>query len=340
MSSFSTVLPVETRSTLKSSSSLAREVPDFRPVERDLHDTSKRIVESMPDSRITFYSNLSGFEKRVVKKEIGYFTQAAGRVGYLLLLPKRPAVWLDEQMKQCFRIPLRVSQSIFQQRTIFIATLNRSEGRLTLDDCWEWKGQSMIGKPFTKRWELVRDFFSAEFKEDERLQRGLQIEPAVWYPLLEFESLCSTGALDWIHWQPEHTASKRLRIELKERMDAQTTPLAQTSHKTSQKESRPPQPSAETATLTARAVANPDMPDTYTLFTAENTEKGTAAVQRFTLSKQLRDVLAQKEQKEVFVEVEWNTEFEKWQITGVAAQQAAASPESQWARFFHSNGRE
>lgn len=333
MTSFLSVIPSEPRSTLKSSSSLAAVPPDFRPVDRELHDTSKRMVESMPDSRITFYSNLAGFEKKILKKETGYLTKATGRVGYLLLVPKKPVVWIDELKKQCFRIPMRISHTLFNQRTLFIATLNRGEGRLTIDDCWEWKSQLLTGKPFSKRWDYVKDFFSADFISDAKVQRGLRIEPATWYSLSSFSSLISTSTQEWIQWQPEEATQKRLRIELnvskfihEEEQSGVSEPVA-----------TPPLPPTqahqfvnEPKNLTARAVAHPEMPDTYTLYTAEGHEKGTAAVQKYSLSKVLRNAVAEKEQKEVFVQIEWNSEFEKWEICGIARDATVASSSEKW----------
>jgi hypothetical protein len=297
------------------------------------------MVESMPDSRITFYSNLAGFEKRILKKENGYLTSASGRVGYLLLVPKKPVVWMDEQQKQCFRIPMRLSHLLFNQRTVFIATLNRGEGRLTIDDCWEWKAQPLTGRPFSKRWAFVKEFFSADFTADAKVQRGLRIEPATWYPLASFSKLQSNSTLDWIQWQPEDAAYKRLRVELNcNKFISDDTSGQPTAATALIPPYNPPSTSTpitqshtdEPPTLTARAVAHPDMPDTYTLFTAEGIEKGTAAVQRFSLSKVLRNAMTNKEQKEILVEIEWNSEFDKWEICGLADSVIRASSAVKW----------
>jgi hypothetical protein len=65
----------------------------------------------------------------------------------------------------------------------------------------------------------------------------------------------------------------------------------------------------------AKAVAHEEYPDTYNLW-IKGVKKGYAAVQDLDLSRELR--LASKEGAELFVNVEWNSEFNMYEIVSKA----------------------
>jgi hypothetical protein len=66
---------------------------------------------------------------------------------------------------------------------------------------------------------------------------------------------------------------------------------------------------------TAKAVAHEEYPDTYNLW-FKGVKKGYAAVQDLDLSRELR--LASQTAKDLFVKVEWNSEFNMYEIVSKA----------------------
>jgi hypothetical protein len=323
-----TVLPKYPRGSLKSSSSYAQELKALKKPEPALHEACKRFVENMVDPRITFFANLNHMAKRLAREK-GYLIDGRGRVGYLLFLPKQPAVWYDEQGKQAWKIPIRASSTLSQKTSVFIARFDRSDMKLYVDDCWMYKGDSLITRSFSERWEYVLSFYTNDYCQEALFQPSL--ECGVYFPLSAFEEL--TVSQQWIHWMPEDSSQKRMRIQLTEEQpqaqQAQQPPQPQQSHPPITRPvapSAPPlKPAATTAAptahqpskkvLIARAVPHATLPDTFTLFTAENEEKGHAAVQQFSLSLKLKE--AAKEGP-LLVSVRWNSEFERWQILAIA----------------------
>jgi hypothetical protein len=359
MTSLLNVVPSNPHGTLKSSSSYAQKSFDAKPVDRALHEASERFVETMPDSRITFFSSPEHLERRV-KKEKGYFLKGKGRVGYLLCMPKRPLLWIDEQKKQCIRIGARVAKSLSEDTSVFIATFDKYDGLLCVDDCWIYKGKSLVTLPFTQRWEYVLKMYAYDYKPDTFLQSGLSIQPATYYPLSAFQSVAANE--EWIHWMPEDASQKRLRVQLKPKaasgascnetsapavarkpehsrpasssgkLPITPSPVsASASSAVPTKIHKHKKPVEATAHLTAKAVPHESFPDTYTLFTAEENEKGIAAIQKFALSQKLKAVFEKEKKECAYVRVAWNTDFEKWQIMDLApSEEWVASPDSQW----------
>lgn len=320
------VLPSTPKGSLKSSSFHGQKGVEPKSVDRALHEASERFVETMPDSRITFFSSSEHLERRV-KKEKGYFLKGKGRVGYLLCMPKRPLLWMDEQKKQCIRVGARLSKSLFDENSVFIATFDKYDSCITIDDCWIYKGKSLIALPFTQRWEYVLKMYDHDYKRDEFLENGIQIQPAAYYAMTAFQTVAR--GQEWIHWMPEDASQKRMRIQLKQR-EASTIQEQISQKKLAHKQS-PEKQIKQTAHLTAKAVPHEEFPDTYTLYTAEGTEKGIAAIQKFAISQSLKQLFEKEKKEYVYVRVGWNADFEKWQITGVApSEECEASPESQW----------
>jgi hypothetical protein len=287
----------------------------LRRTDPALHDTTKRFVESLcPDVRISQYADANYAAKRMERDPWYWLLPVpGGRVGYLVFQPKQPAVWIDEQFKMSWRINIRVSSSIYERPSVFIASLNKSDGLLRLEDAWLISGKSLLTTPFTQRWGVICDFYGESYKVDEKLQQGLRVETA------EFKSLTAarniTG-IPTVYAQGER-APRRLRVQFE--VNSATQPkqvrsataalkpmFVDTEESTAPVEEQP----LEGQTV-ARAVAHEDHPDTYNLW-INGVKKGYAAVQDLDLSRQLR--AAAKDAKEIFVIVEWNDEFKMYEI--------------------------
>ena len=311
----------------------------IRRTDPALHDTTKRFVESLcPDVRISQYADLNYAAKRMDRDPWYWLLPVpGGRVGYLVFQPNQPAVWIDEQFKMSWRIGIRVSSSIYEKTSILIASLNKFDGLLRLEDAWVISGKSLMLAPFTKRWGVVCDFFGESYKVDEKLQQGLRIETAEFKSLASVKSFSdssgSSGSSDipTIFAQGER-APRRLRVQMisapskANAASATHSTYATYADPTSQTVSKPmfveeeemndesavdEQPLPLKGQAIARAVVNEDHPDTYNLW-INGVKKGYAAVQNLDLSRKLR--VAVKESKETFVVVEWNDEFKMYEI--------------------------
>ena len=284
----------------------------LRRTDPALHDTIKRFVESLcPDVRISQYSDLNYAAKRMEKDPWYWLLPVpGGRVGYLVFHPNLPAVWIDEQFKMSWRISIRVSSSIYEHPSVFIASLNKSDGLLRLEDAWHIRGKSLLETPFTQRWQVVCDFFGESYKVDEKLQQGLRIETA------EFKSLtaaCNITGIPTVYAQGEY-APRRLRVQFEH--NSATKPSCPPKKPMFVEESTKEDDPLEGQTV-ARAIVHEEYPDTYNLW-INGVKKGYAAVQDLDLSRQLR--IAAKEAKEIFVTVEWNDEFKMYEILSQISQ--------------------
>jgi len=240
-----------------------------------------------------------------------------GRVGYLIFLPGQPAIWIDEQFKQSFKIQMRVSSSVYQKKSVLIASLNKTSCALRLEDAWILSGVSYLeNTPFTQRWEALLDFYSQDFKEDRKLSQGLDIQPATYSPLHDAKIWLAEDQkeIPAMMFAQGENAPRRLRVQFrefdkKENNKAIVPPFFYAA-------APAPAPAAsvkvaETGDSIARAVAHDEHPDTYNIW-INGVKKGYAAVQDIELSRCLRE--ATKDKKEVLVKVEWNEEFNMYQI--------------------------
>jgi hypothetical protein len=319
----------------------------LRKTDPAAHETTKRFVESLRnDVRISQYADMNFATKKFEdSKEPWYWLEPVpgGRTGFLVFLPDQPAVWMDDQGKGSMFVQMRVSVDTYQKNSVFIASLNKFDGLLRLEDAWLISGKKYVATPFTQRWNDVLDFYSTQYKEDHQLQQGLRIEPA------EFKSLGSIR--DWHSSAPSMMFAqgerypRRLRVQLAETQaqpktqdNTQQRPLTQAQPRPQpQPQAQPrPQPQAQKRppivplfvddeevsdtkkTMNeniALAVAHEEYPDTYNL-SVNGVKKGYAAVQDLELSRELRS--ATKENANVYVKIEWNTEFSMYEIISFA----------------------
>ena len=285
--------------SLRSSNQRGTEFNPRRP-QPVVHEAIQSFVESCwGDLRISQYADIN-YAARRLSTEKGYWLDPiAGRVGWLVFLPRQPVIWIDEQFKTCLRLFLRVRSPIYEKKSVFIATLDRTEGLLRLEDCALLRGVDMRSRPFSERWDELCDFYGNSFKEDLHAQQGLRVEIASYKPL--------TSALEWsdraeppamMLWQPE-IGPRRFRIQIQAQPHAVPKPLPQ-AHAV-------PKPQAQ-GVLMMLAVPHPTYPDTYDL-SHNGVKKGYAAVQDLALSQELRAAAAP-----LRVNVSWNADFSMYQI--------------------------
>jgi hypothetical protein len=298
-------------------------------------------VESLrTDVRISQYADLVYAGKKIEENNSPWYwlePVPGGRTGFLVFLPGQQAVWTDEQGKVSFYVQLRVAEEIYKKKSVFLASLNKFDGLLRLEDAWLVAGQNQAKYPFTQRWDSLIRFYSMQYKEDFQLQQGLRLELASFQSLSSLDKWAKIPTM--MFFQGE-TAHKRLRVQLEE---TQEQPAPAPAQQQQQKQMRKPsvQMPVQTRAMfvdeddihpkdtesdsthkavthdesTAKAVAHEEHPDTYNLW-IKGVKKGYAAVQDLDLSRELR--LASKEGKELFVKVEWNSEFNMYEIVSKA----------------------
>lgn len=325
--------------SLRSSSYRAVE-SKLRRADKSLHETIQRFVESLsPDVRVSQYADVHFAAKKVVVDK-WYWLKPTGISGYLVFLPNTPVVWIDEQFKKSYKIPMRVSNSIYEKRSVFIATLNVGDSLLRLEDVWLNAGKMIRTQPFTQRWEALLDFYSLYYKPDAVLQQGIRVEMAVYEPLCKAMDWASEGMAEKMMLAQSESSPRRLRVQLAEPSVpfVRKEPLSSIAPKVPMAPKDPMDPMAPKAPkvpsralfvedtpgdsssglLTgtkARAVPHAEYPDTYDVW-VNGVKKGYAAVQDIELSRRLKDALVSK--KELSVHVEWNQEFSMYEIIALS----------------------
>ena len=314
----------------------------LRRTDKSLHETIQRFVESLsPDVRVSQYADVN-FAAKKLTVDKWYWLKPAGISGYLVFLPNTPVVWIDEQFKKSYKIPMRVSNSIYEKRSVFIATLNVGDSLLRLEDIWLNAGKMIRAQPFTQRWELLLDFYSLYYKPDLVLQQGMRVEAAVYEPLSSAMNWASDGMTEKMMLAQSESSPRRLRVQLSE----PSVPLAKKEPIVPLEPKVPMVPMASKVPMVpkekkahvvppralfvedtvevssspllrtkARAVPHAEYPDTYDVW-VNGVKKGYAAVQDIELSRRLKDALVNT--KELSVHVEWNEEFSMYEITGLS----------------------
>jgi len=295
--------------------------------EEALHDATQRFVEShLPDVRVSQFADLT-HAATLVQKGTWYWLPG-GRSGFLVIAPKSPIVWMDEQGKVSYKIPMRVSKE--WEGSVFLASLQLSDGILRLEDVRYACGRR-VEDVFSKRWDLLLDFYQNSYIVDTVLQGGLTIEPAVYSPL--------ESARDWNDTTPMimiaqgETYKKRVRIQIREKdvkppMERAYPPTREPSQLVKLKSGKPggkprpelnpqkpqpePQPQGKTE---AYVIPSKEFPDTYVLY-VNGENKGFAAVQGLALSRSLFE--ASKTSDKIPVIVTWNSEFSSHEIVSLA----------------------
>jgi hypothetical protein len=291
----------------------------LRRTDQALHDTTQRFVESLSkDVRISQFTDTNLASKLLINDK-WYWLQPVigGRAGYLVCLPDQPIVWMDEQFKQSFRIPMRVSSAIYEKKSVFLASLNKVDGFLRLEDAWMVGGEFLRGRPFTSRWEALCSFYDSKYRMDTVLQQGFRIDICSYEALINITKWTSIPSVVFAQGERHQ---RRLRIQLVEQKPKSKMEYSSSSLSSAPAFVEPKEVTTDyttTADDVAKAVPHEEYPDTYDLW-MKGVKKGYAAVQDLALSRHLRQATSVgKEKKEVLVKVAWNSEFDMFEIVSL-----------------------
>lgn len=310
----------------------------FSKTEPALHEATQRFVEShIRDVRVSQFADLT-YAGTLLQKGtwfwLTYGQGTPGKSGFLVMAPKSPVVWLDEQGKVSYKINMRAGKEWSERGSVFLASLNMNDGILRLEDLRFANGKSIEGDVFSKRWDALLDFYRNSYIHDSLLQGGLTIEPAVYSPL---ESAAEWQDTPMIMIAQGETYKKRVRVQVR---DKDRTPVVERAYPPTREPSqlvrqkvrpggRPaatpqrqaPVPhekvqgmSSMSSREEAYVVPSKEFPDTYVLF-VKGENKGFAAVQGLALSRSLRE--ASKTSEKIPVTVTWNAEFSSHEIVSI-----------------------
>ena len=229
--------------------------------------------------------------------------------GYVCFFPQQPVMFINGRQDQGVFLRLRVDSSLFQG-TIFIGTLDG--GSLVLEDCLSWRGKSFVDLPFSKRYAQLHTFFHTLCVRDERIS-GVQLSLAKLYSLAALAELVQKDEFWSVDFVPELARRRRFFMRLHG-----AAPLVKQQQQPTFQPTTVAAPVAMLKTLVAIAKNIQGLPDTYDLFSYDKVHIGEGAIQSDQMSTDVRVAIKKNPSLPVFVE--WNEEFECYEITGVPTE--------------------
>jgi hypothetical protein len=304
--------------SLRTSMREQREVK-LKPVHSSLHELVCQFVETrIPDRCIR--QRLNPESAQTPLKRGAFFVlenEARTDPGFLIMLPQKPVIFMstrsgkDGRKPPAWTLRMRVDQSLGEGGgTVVIATLDKVQHILRLEDVWIWKGKNLYEtETFTKRRGTLKAFIESHWIPDARLMGGIKTVVANPKPLASLATISDTSCFS-IDLIPDAPNRRRFTFQLQETkyVKLQEPPLPPTQ---SVKPLAPVQPTVKK--VSANAVRVEGVPDVYDLFTKEGLPLSRAAVQQLTLSQALHAYKAST----IPVQAEWKSEFGRYEILSV-----------------------
>lgn len=281
-----------------------------------LHDLATQFVETrIKDCCIR--QRLQPDKEQIVKRGTFYVMENESRSdpGFLLLLPKQPAVFMMTRPSgRDKKIPawtLRMRTDVRLEEgggTMLIATLDKIQHTLRIEDVWVWKGEDIYNtKKFSERRGFLKTFIEDCWTPDSRLMGGIQCSVANPKPLSFLTTVENCFSVDLI---PELPGKRRFWFQLEHSpvppVPVSSTPMFRTTA-----------PVLHDATpavgrVDAYAVPLESLPDVYDLFLENGTPLSRAAVQQIALSQKLKAIKGR-----IPVLAEWKAEFGRYEIVEI-----------------------
>lgn len=284
-----------------------------------LHELATQFVETrIKDCCIR--QRLQPDKESIIKKGTFFSLENESKSdpGFLLFLPKQPPVFMmtrpsgRDKKIPAWVLRMRVDITLGEGGgTLMIATLDKIQHTLRLEDVWIWKGKDIFNEQtFSQRRGFMRTFVEESWTPDARLMGGIQVTIANPKPLASLVSVSDCFSIDLI---PELPGKRRFwfPLEIQAAGPAQTAPrvkevpLFRTNEPVIHYDRK----------LRVKAIAIPleSLPDVYDLFLEDNTPIGRAAVQQLALSKELNSAKL----KRIPVLAEWQADFGRYQIVSL-----------------------
>ena len=172
-----------------------------------LHDLATQFVETrIKDCCIR--QRLQPDKEQIVKRGTFYVMENESRSdpGFLLLLPKQPAVFMMTRPSGANKkIPAWTLRMRTDVRlgdgggTMLVATLDKIQHTLRLEDVWIWKGEDIYNtKKFSERRGFLKTFVEDCWTPDARLMSGINCTVANPKPLSSLATVESCFSVDLI----------------------------------------------------------------------------------------------------------------------------------------------
>ncbi len=282
-----------------------------------LHELATQFMETHVKD-MCIRQRLQPDKEAIVKRGTFFVLENEGRAepGFLLFLPKQPAVFLfpgrKDRKELVITLRMRTDVSLGEGGgSLFVASLDKITHSLRLEDVWVWKGEEIFShKKFSERRVYMKEFVEKCWVPDARLMGGIQTSIANPKPLSQLGSVGEKAfSVDLI---PELPGKRRFWFSMAPLVAAtpnQTAPVVE-----KKVEEKPVQQVPETRKTRAIATPLESLPDVYDLSLENGTPLCRAAVQQLSLSQQLRGA----KQKQIPVWAEWKTEFGRYEIVSLA----------------------
>jgi hypothetical protein len=281
-----------------------------------LHDLATQFVETrIKDCCIR--QRLQPDKEQIVKRGTFYVMENESRSdpGFLLLLPKQPAVFMmtrpSGQNKKIPAWTLRMRTDVRLGEgggTMLIATLDKIQHTLRLEDVWVWKGEDTYNtKKFSERRSLLKTFVEDCWTPDARLMGGIQCSVANPKPLASLATIENCFSVDLI---PELPGKRRFWFQLQTPTNVPPASMTAPMFRTTAPVLHDTTPA--TGRVEAYAVPLESLPDVYDLFLENGTALSRAAVQQLSLSQKLKAIKGR-----IPVIAEWKSEFGRYEIVEI-----------------------
>lgn len=276
------------------------------PIEQALLEKAKHFLESYQfDLRIRQHLHEDKIENSIGKHK--YYVlgnEEKFEPGYIVIMKGQPVVFLQGRLQYGFALRLRLHASLYTNQAIFVGTLNTLTASLRLEDVLLYDGRVTASDPFSKRYEVLKQFFHTAFVQDTRLS-NFTLSIAELHPLSKLKELVDSDQFYTVEFVPEQGGRRRLFIHLQQQQQKQKQQHPSVHQEPIKKEDR----------TTATAFKIKGMPDTYELKDEMGVPLGKAAVQTSELSQLLRQTIQAEGKK---VKILWYEEFERYKIVDIA----------------------
>jgi len=280
-----------------------------------LLDAAKRVLErSVPNSAIRHSLYIEKSEPFLsTEKMVLIANEGRTDPGYICFFPQQPIMFINSRVDQGVFLRLRVDTSLFQG-TVFIGTLDG--GNLVFEDCYAWRGKSVADQSFSKRFSLLNTFFHSLCVRDERIS-GVKIHLAKLHALAELPVLIQKDEFWSIDFVPEAPQRRRFfhKLHIQGQVQMQSQGQLQMQGQVQPATTAKPVVEEKPTQLVAIAKNIQGLPDTYDLFSYDKVHIGEAAIQSDQMSTQVRLAIQKNSSLPVFVD--WNEEFECYEISGI-----------------------
>lgn len=292
---------------------------------KQLSETRSFLEQSFLTTHIRYPLHIEKSEEFLANEKILLIgNEGRADPGFLCFLPRKPVQFLKCRLDTGFYLRLRVESSLFNEGTVFIASVHLNT--ITVQDCWMWQGESLTKFPYSKRFSFVSKFLASYIIQDPKLS-GFEVQRATHFPLDSFQQLVDSQDYASIDFIPENSRRRRLFY----RMESSVAPVARPVSKAAAKPVHKPTDKAPpSGPLIAFAKNIQGLPDTFDLFGSDKVHIGEAAVQEEEISVQLSQLI--QKTSSLLVLVEWNSYLDAFEIKGIAPTGSRVLPSTAFTK--------